>query len=160
MRLQTAYCSCTVRKAHKIQITKELLQSTIILTSSINLLLRPSDCPNIEVLSPHLGLGCQFTAGVQLALLSSGSAHWAIWHRGDATHASPLTGRSAAGPGCRCTALGGCRRCRRPPHQSDGRGGWGLWCALACCFYSALWEWKCAVQLFVNGLVRYQFAAK
>lgn len=102
----------------------------------------------------YLGLCVQFTAAAQLVLLNSGSAHWAIWHHGDATRASPPTGTSVAGPGCRCTASGGCRLCRRHPHRSDGHGDWVWWCALVCCFYSALWGEKRISLLFIYRLVR------
>lgn len=85
---------------------------------------RRENAPKSSRVQAYLGLGCRFTAAVQLGPLSSGSARWAIWHRDDATHASPPTGRSVAVPGCQCTASDGCRRCRQHPHQSGGREGW------------------------------------
>lgn len=66
-----------------------------------------------------------FTVRVQLVLLSSGSAHWATWHHGGATRASPQTGRCAGDPDCRCTASGGCRRYMLHPLQSGAHGGSG-----------------------------------
>lgn len=73
---------------------------------------RRINAPNTLIVQAKLGL--QFTAAVRLVLLSSGSEHWAIWRPGGATHEFLLTDRSVVVPGCRCTASGGCRRCRQP----------------------------------------------
>lgn len=135
-------------------LCEDILQSTLMLLCGIELLLHLSGCRIEVVASPYLGLSSQFTAGVPLAPLSSGSAHWAIWRHGDATHESPQTGRNAAVPDRLCTASDECRRCRRHPRRSDGRGGWGWWCAPVCCFYSELW-WKNAkcMNLICKGRI-------
>lgn len=79
-----------------------------------------------------------FTVKVQQVLLSSGSARLATWNRDGATRASPLTGSCVDGPGCRCTASAGCKRCRLRPLRSGARGDLKWSCAPACCSYSRL----------------------
>lgn len=82
------------------------------------------------------------TVVVQQELLSSGSEHWATFHRDDATPWSPLIGWNEGGPWSPQTVWVGCRRCTRHPRRSGARVGWAGWCALACCSYSALDRWR------------------
>lgn len=105
----------------------------------------------VWTLSSHL-----ITAAGQRELLSSGSGRFATGSPCGAILWSLLIGWSGDGPARRRTASGGCRRCRRLPRRSDGRGGWGWWCAPACCFYSALWGrktlWLSCLQKDLTGV--------
>lgn len=92
------------------------------------------------------------TGVVRLELPSSGSAHWATFHRGGATPGSPLIGWIGGGLLSPRTASDGCRRCTRRPPRSGARVGSAEWCAPAYCSYSALEgkvDYLCQFGLFL-----------
>ena len=82
--------------------------------------------------------GGYLTGAARPVPLSSGSGCSATCCPGGARPESPPTGWSAAGPVRPRTGSGGCKRCRRRPLRSGGRGGWGWSCGWVCCSWPKL----------------------